>query len=911
MPSVHTVIHLLMLVLVAVLGTMYIQLQAQYLEMADSCNNMLRIPKSTHPRNSANVLPTASMDMHGTKNHLLESINKFNLESSSLFLHLDDKDILTGTELQMNTSFIFSISQSSFESSSITFKTTEKIALSESGKIKDKEISIAEQFVGASATEVRKTPETYSVDITNSAQIELLTYKESSQPSDSEISESQQFSKDILSFQPSTKADKPANKLGSYEHSHFLDHKDTSTNSFSSVESYNDLLETWFDLKSLAVSQTSRDLKPSFTQSVSVGANDRNFLETNVDDFTEEDVILSTENIQDDIKPFCHTDNCENINERSFNLPSIEPMHIEDDLDNEPLVKHMFVKELENNNQQNEPYSNIFEVNLDKITDIKELSNLISYGTSAWCQLNSFGTRSCRFHNLCYKVKEDDFIFLKGDKSVINMSPKDDNADFSEVFAINLSTVPDHNAHMFSMVTIPAESLHKFSIAKIDKVAVIMSRFKPDNIMHVLHDDIIPLFDTLYYLNPQHLGKKFDVALVFSDNHDNKDFSQIYSTLSSFPPITLRKLNYSSDVICFSDVYVGLAGSTLWYQYGFFEPQGPLPVNGSDVLLKVRRSANYLAEHFHTKCLLCNSGNYLVILSRKDNRLILNEGELIMAMAKATKLKVMSVSLETHSLGEIISIIKYSRGIIGMHGSLLSLVIFLQPGSVVLELFPFAINASKYTPFKTFCELPGSGIVYRSWTNPYKQKSVAHPEWPPEMGGIHHLPDNVQDKIVHEQVVNDHLCCEDASWLYHIYQDTEVDLNAVISITVDAFAVSEKNTIRSEQKSNSKFLLAPGPVKNLACKQNTTTNVYIYELSWQLPWNLEFLDHKHLESHLVFQESGDNETTDVILQNDQVSYSIQSLDRDAEYNVWVKVVIDHNVGGPFTYTACRSSKLRR
>jgi protein O-mannose beta-1,4-N-acetylglucosaminyltransferase len=80
------------------------------------------------------------------------------------------------------------------------------------------------------------------------------------------------------------------------------------------------------------------------------------------------------------------------------------------------------------------------------------------------------------------------------------------------------------------------------------------------------------------------------------------------------------------------------------------------------------------------------------------------------------KVKVMTVSLETHSLSDIIPIIHSSRGVIGMHGSLLSLAGFLKQGSFLVELFPYAVNPEKYTPYRSFeiisCESDSSYIVF-------------------------------------------------------------------------------------------------------------------------------------------------------------------------------------------------------
>ncbi|XP_013084795.2 protein O-linked-mannose beta-1,4-N-acetylglucosaminyltransferase 2-like [Biomphalaria glabrata] len=540
--------------------------------------------------------------------------------------------------------------------------------------------------------------------------------------------------------------------------------------------------------------------------------------------------------------------------------------------------------------------ADIEHLNIEEVADDHVKNYLISHGTSAFCEDK---TKLCHFHNLCYKKNEQDFIFLHGNKSVVT------GINYTEMFTINLSAVPGHNAHRLSLVSIPAESLSLFSTAIVDQTTFIMSRFKPDNIMHVLHDDILPLFETLYSLHLQHFNKKPKASLIFTDNFNLGEFIDVYTSLSSAHPILLLQLNTSVDIICFTDTYIGLSASTLWYQYGFFKPQGPLIINNTHVLLKVRRATEYLAQHFQKDCLLCKNQNHLVLISRKDNRLILNEGELAMSIARATKLKVMSVSLELQSLSEIISIVRSSKGIIGMHGSLLSLAMFLQPRSVVVELFPYGINPSKYSPFKTFCQLPGAGIVYTSWVNPHLHKSVGHPDWPSEIGGIQHLPAHIQEKILNESEVQDHLCCNDPSWLYHIYQDTHVDTDAVASLTSTSIALAGTVQLNAQPLTLTIPYL-PGPVQNISCSHMINNDISGYLIAWSLPWNLDFIPYKLFESQLVYQDKTRTETEQVNIDMNSVSYVIKTSEANStsEYNIWVRVVVDHNSTGPYSYFAC-------
>jgi protein O-mannose beta-1,4-N-acetylglucosaminyltransferase len=39
--------------------------------------------------------------------------------------------------------------------------------------------------------------------------------------------------------------------------------------------------------------------------------------------------------------------------------------------------------------------------------------------------------------------------------------------------------------------------------------------------------------------------------------------------------------------------------------------------------------------------------------------------------------------------------------------------IFMPPGSVLIELYPYAVPSDNYTPYRTMARLPGMDLVYR------------------------------------------------------------------------------------------------------------------------------------------------------------------------------------------------------
>lgn len=84
---------------------------------------------------------------------------------------------------------------------------------------------------------------------------------------------------------------------------------------------------------------------------------------------------------------------------------------------------------------------------------------------------------------------------------------------------------------------------------------------------------------------------------------------------------------------------------------------------------------------------------------------------------------------------------------IGLHGSILVLAMFLPPGSLLAELYPFAVPSKSYTPYKTMAQLPGLDLNYLSWENRHEANTVVHINNPPHLGGIAHLPQAEQLKV--------------------------------------------------------------------------------------------------------------------------------------------------------------------
>lgn len=90
----------------------------------------------------------------------------------------------------------------------------------------------------------------------------------------------------------------------------------------------------------------------------------------------------------------------------------------------------------------------------------------------------------------------------------------------------------------------------------------------------------------------------------------------------------------------------------------------------------------------------------IVILSRKYNRLILNEAEMAARLQKEFGYDVKIVSNEQYNFEEQIRYMRRARMVFGMHGSILIMGMFCRRGTVLVEMFPFGVPPGKQTKQK-------------------------------------------------------------------------------------------------------------------------------------------------------------------------------------------------------------------
>lgn len=515
------------------------------------------------------------------------------------------------------------------------------------------------------------------------------------------------------------------------------------------------------------------------------------------------------------------------------------------------------------------------------------LQALVEEGTRMVCTGRMHTDRICRFESLCYSTEAEEFVFFHSNASI--MLPNLGSRRFQPAL-VDLSSVDDHNTQYFNFVELPAAAL-KFMPKPVfvPDVALIMNRFNPDNLMHVFHDDLLPIFYTMQQFPD--LGQ--ESRLFFMEGWNEGLHFDLYKSLSNKQPLLKEQLKTLGKLLCFTKSYVGLTKITTWYQYGFVQPQGPkanILVSGNEI----RQFTKFVMDKMNVSTEGSSNEEYIVLFSRTMNRLIVNEAELILALAQEFQMKTITVSLEDHPFADIVRLISNASMLVSMHGAQLVMSLFLPRGATVVELFPYAINPEHYTPYKTLVMLPGMELSYIAWQNLEEANTITYPERTWDQGGLTHLDTAEQERIIKSREVPRHLCCRNPEWLFRVYQDTKVDITSLIEVI--RLTVKSKPGPRKQKWTTG---LYPGKVRGAKCQASVQgASEAKLTVAWQIPWNLKYLKVRDVKYEVWIQEQGENTYMPYILSQQNHTF-VENIKPFTSYLVWIRCIFNKTLLGPF------------
>jgi protein O-mannose beta-1,4-N-acetylglucosaminyltransferase len=493
--------------------------------------------------------------------------------------------------------------------------------------------------------------------------------------------------------------------------------------------------------------------------------------------------------------------------------------------------------------------------------------------------------RQCKITNLYFLPGKNQFFIIINENSALVNVPKIRGFNF-----IDASSLNDHPDFYWSFYQFLNNNNNPSNqkILDIVKPSYLFSRVNTENIMHCIHDDFIGLYHTIRRFThetaghrPEYASFQNDHIIQFLDSAEKGNYDSIYTLLTDYPLRYLSDLKSSEHITRFRVAHVGNAKLANWYQYGFTEPQGPIK-NKEVSGYHVRQVTNYILHKLGIKD--SEEQDMLGIFSRTSNRLILNEDSLLSQVERKFQLKGIFIRNEDQTFLEQVKLMRRTKVAIGMHGSLLIMSMFMKPGSVLIEMYPFAVPAENYTPYKTLCNLPGYNIIYKYWTNRYSNNNFMHPDRPQEAGGIKHLPAETVLKIIKTETVPSHLCCSDPYWLFRIYQDTLVKIDEILSLV--KASLEESNKLPSP--GSDLTVMEASSVTQVQCASRRVDGVKKVIVTWGLPWNRVHPDYYLIWEHFTFKSYTSHQQS--------LEISEPSLEQTDKLRIWIRGV-KNEIGG--------------
>ncbi|CAG0923889.1 unnamed protein product [Notodromas monacha] len=480
--------------------------------------------------------------------------------------------------------------------------------------------------------------------------------------------------------------------------------------------------------------------------------------------------------------------------------------------------------------------------------------------TRVYCRGDSFVTRRCTIFNLCVSPQRDTFIFLTSPQSQIVGVPREEVARSDRL--LDASSIADHNMMHLVYTTLPLEMASQLKMRFINESVFIMNPFLPSNMAHTLLDDLIPLFftyDELCFGDIYACIEKYRLVLLRAHaNYAQHPHSPLYAAFSRRSIWNLAHDEFDDgDYVCFSRAEVGLRKDVKYYDFASAAAEYEQPMDSSLEPEDTERFVKFIEKRLcelapgsevctQATCAVDPNAAKVLVLNRQKTRRILNLDELVNLLedmyaddGNAGRKTVELVSLETHSLIDLICKTKTAKMIIGVHGALMKLAFFLKPGTAVVELFPYALNPDNYQIFRTICEKLKVRVRYWSWANTNRNHTIYNADFP-HPGVITHLSHQDQLHIQEMTQVPRLDCCNDKRFHYWLHRDSIVDTETLAPILISALDWTRDNE-EQQQRAPQSTVVVPAPEQLRIDFDGSSERIIV---TWKPPQNFAVYQQK-------------------------------------------------------------------
>lgn len=504
--------------------------------------------------------------------------------------------------------------------------------------------------------------------------------------------------------------------------------------------------------------------------------------------------------------------------------------------------------------------------------------------SSVWCTGHNQSERICIAKNLCLAGRQ--FIFFHDERRSVQLTGAEDGRPLQD-----LSTAAGHDGFSFELIQVNASAYSEFTAGRpvrlLRRPTLLYARLKPDNLMHLLHDELLPLKATVQYVS---MFTAEPVDLLPFDEYASPDelpLSRLFyeKTLGRY---RLVRPADAEEVTCFRSAFVGLRRDTVWYDYGFHSSQHVLPRDEAQKSA-IRRFTREIRDQLLGAETEACTERHVTLIDRRHTRKILNQPQLIEQLEAHFKLTVIKLDLDLDEPGHTEKMLRQlacSQALVGMHGAGLALAAFLPESAVLVELFPYGVDAGLLQPYRYLCEI--YRLRYVHWQNQLRENTVGHPEYEAHLGGLRELDARRRFEVLStDEPLAPFRCCEEPRFLYRIYQDTLVDVDSLKHQLDSLDAHQADGTTRSNK-------IAPGPVQRPACEPSSENGQRSFRVSWQPPFNLDYYEHGPVAYQLLWQ--GTDAGPAYRHRTANLFHQVQSPNESRPQLVWVNCVCDRREG---------------